>query len=210
MEYYRRNLGPEWYSFDRNGRHIVVLEDNYDSSGLAPQLEWLREDLARNAVGKQVFVFAHRSLFTQWGPGAGMQPTIDLLANYDVRMFAAGHNQQAEFRRGAFDRSVEINNQGTYGIDGARPDYKVLDFSAITDNPNTIRQRGHRPCGAAPTASSTINDDAALVSPAQGSLHGVGSGVPVEVYAEDNGRTPARATADRARQRRRVSRERRS
>ncbi|WP_406387329.1 PQQ-binding-like beta-propeller repeat protein [Streptomyces sp. NBC_00887] len=193
MEYYRRNLGPEWYSFDRNGRHIVVLEDNYDSSGLAPQLEWLREDLARNAVGKQVFVFAHRSLFTQWGPGAGMQPTIDLLAKYDVRMVAAGHNQQAEFRRGAFKRSVEINNQGTYGIDGARPDYKVLDFSAITDNPNTPgnEDSGHV---VGTHRQFAIDDDAALVSPAQGGVHGAGTGVPVEVYAEDNGRRPERAT----------------
>lgn len=159
-------MGPEWYSFDRNGRHIVVLEDNYDASGLKPQLEWLREDLKRHAAGKQVLLFAHRSLFTQWGPGAGMQPTIDELAKYDVRMFAAGHNQQAEYRRGAFDRSVEINNQGTYGIDGSHPDYKVLSFKDITDNPRTRRNedtgyvRGtHR--------QFDIDDDAALVSPRQ-------------------------------------------
>ncbi|MFF3247567.1 PQQ-binding-like beta-propeller repeat protein [Streptomyces sp. NPDC002870] len=193
LEYYRRNLAPEWYSFDRNGRHIVVLEDNYDASGLKPQLEWLRRDLAQHAVGKQVFVFAHRSLFTQWGPGAGMQPTIDELAKYDVRMVAAGHNQQAEFRRGAFKRSVEINNQGTYGIDGARPDYKVLDFSNITDDPRTSRDEdtGHV---TGIHRQFDIDDDSALVSPAQGSVHGARAGVPVEVYAEDDGRTPAKAT----------------
>ncbi|MFI1398356.1 PQQ-binding-like beta-propeller repeat protein [Streptomyces sp. NPDC020681] len=192
LEYYRRNLAPEWYSFDRNGRHIVVLEDNYDASGLKPQLEWLRQDLARHAAGKQVFVFAHRSLFTQWGPGAGMQPTIDELAKYDVRMVAAGHNQQAEFRRGAFKRSVEINNQGTYGIDGAHPDYKVLDFRSITDDPRTRRNEdtGHV---TGIHRQFDIDDDAALVSPAQGSVHGAKTGVPVEVYAEDDGRTPAKA-----------------
>ncbi|MEV6233915.1 PQQ-binding-like beta-propeller repeat protein [Saccharopolyspora shandongensis] len=193
LEYYRRNMGPEWYSFDRNGRHIVVLEDNYDSSGLKPQLEWLREDLKRHAVGKQVLVFMHRSLFTVWGPGAGMQPTIDELAKYDVRMAAAGHNQQAEYRRGAFNRSVEINNQGTYGIDGAHPDYKILDFKPITDDPRTPRNEDvgyvmgtHR--------QFDINDDAALVSPGQGSVHTAGGKIPVELYAEDNGRTPAAAT----------------
>ncbi|WP_406384765.1 PQQ-binding-like beta-propeller repeat protein [Streptomyces sp. NBC_01618] len=192
MEYYRRNLAPEWYSFDRNGRHIVVLEDNYDASGLKPQLEWLRQDLARHAVGKQVFVFAHRSLFTQWGPGAGMQPTIDELAKYDVRMVAAGHNQQAEFRRGAFKRSVEINNQGTYGIDGAHPDYKVLDFSAITDDPRTpVNEDTGHVTGI--HRQFDIDDDAALVSPAQGSVHSAKAAVPVEVYAEDDGRTPAKA-----------------
>ncbi|TYC20850.1 PQQ-binding-like beta-propeller repeat protein [Micromonospora sp. MP36] len=193
MEYWRRNIGPEWYSFDRNGRHIVVLEDNYDSSGLKPQLEWLREDLRRHAVGKQVLVFAHRSLFTVWGPGAGMQPTIDELAKYDVRMFAAGHNQQAEYRRGAFQRSVEVNNQGTYGIDGSRPDYKILDFSAITDDPRTKRNEDtgyvmgtHR--------QFTVDDDAALVSPAQGSVHPASAKIPLELYAEDDGRTPDTAT----------------
>ncbi|MEU8784332.1 PQQ-binding-like beta-propeller repeat protein [Streptomyces sp. NPDC048637] len=193
LEHYRRNLAPEWYSFDRNGRHIVVLEDNYDASGLKPQLEWLRKDLARHAAGKQVFVFAHRSLFTQWGPGAGMQPTIDELAKYDVRMVAAGHNQQAEFRRGAFKRSVEVNNQGTYGIDGAHPDYKVLDFSAITDNPRTRRNEdtGHV---AGTHRQFEIDDDSALVSPARGSVHGAQAGVPVEIYAEDDGRTPAKAS----------------
>ncbi|ROQ78096.1 outer membrane protein assembly factor BamB [Streptomyces sp. CEV 2-1] len=193
MEYYRRNLAPEWYSFDRNGRHIVVLEDNYDASGLKPQLEWLRRDLAQHAVGKQVLVFAHRSLFTQWGPGAGMQPTIDELARYDVRLVAAGHNQQAEFRRGAFKRSVEINNQGTYGIDGAHPDYKVLDFSGITDDPHTRRNEdiGHV---TGIHRQFDIDDDSALVSPAQRSVHGSAAGVPIEVYAEDDGRTPARAS----------------
>ncbi|MCX4844213.1 PQQ-binding-like beta-propeller repeat protein [Streptomyces sp. NBC_00893] len=193
MEYYRRNIAPEWYSFDRNGRHIVVLEDNYDASGLKPQLEWLRRDLARHAVGKQVFVFAHRSLFTQWGPGTGMQPTIDELAGYDVRMVAAGHNQQAEFRRGAFERSVEINNQGTYGIDGAHPDYKVLDFTGITDDPHTRRNEdtGHV---TGVHRQFDIDDDSALVSPARHSVHGSAAGVPVEVYAEDDGRTPARAS----------------
>ncbi|MDP9869098.1 outer membrane protein assembly factor BamB [Streptosporangium brasiliense] len=193
LEYWRRNMGPEWYSFDRNGRHVVVLEDNYDSRGLAPQLEWLREDLRRHATGKQVLVFAHRSLFTKWGPGAGMQPTVDELAKHDVRMFAAGHNQQAEYRRGAFARSVEVNNMGVYGIDSARPDYKILDFSGITDDPDTKHNEDigyitgtHR--------QFEIDDDVALVSPAQGSVHGAKSGVPVELYAEDDGRTPATAT----------------
>ncbi|WP_196810975.1 outer membrane protein assembly factor BamB family protein [Arthrobacter sp. 35W] len=193
MEYWRRNLGPEWYSFDRNGRHVVVLEDNYDSAGLAPQLQWLKEDLARHAVGKQVLVFAHRSLFTKWGPGAGMQPTVDELAKYDVRLLAAGHNQQAEFRRGAFARSVEINNMGTYGLDSARPDYKILDFSTIYDDPATAVNEDigyvggtHRQFG--------VYDDVAMVSPAAGSTHGFKAGVPVQLFVEDDGRTPATAS----------------
>ncbi len=193
LEYWRKNMGPEWYSFDRNGRHTVVLEDNYDGSGLAPQLEWLREDLKRHAVGKQVMVFAHRSLFTKWGPGAGMQPTIDELAKYDVRLFAAGHNQQAEYRRGAFARSVEINNMGMYGLDSARPDFKIMDFSGIYDDPATTANEDtgyvagtHRQFG--------VNDDVALVSPAAGSTHGHKSGVPVQVFAEDDGRKPATAS----------------
>ncbi|MEU5849156.1 PQQ-binding-like beta-propeller repeat protein [Saccharopolyspora shandongensis] len=193
MEYYRRNLGPEWYSFDRNGRHIVVLEDNYDSSGLKPQLEWLREDLARHAVGKQVLVFMHRSLFTVWGPGAGMQPTIDELAKYDVRMAAAGHNQQAEYRRGAFNRSVEVNNQGEYGIDGARADFKILDFKGIHDDPSTKRNEdtGHV---MGTHRQFDVRDAVGLVSPAQGSVHGNSAGIPIELYTEDAGRTPATAS----------------
>ncbi|MGW1158567.1 outer membrane protein assembly factor BamB family protein [Streptomyces sp. NPDC002519] len=193
LEYYRRNLGPEWYSFDRNGRHIVVLEDNYDSSGLKPQLDWLREDLKRHAAGKQVLVFAHRSLFTVWGPGAGMQPTVDELSKYDVRMFAAGHNQQAEYRRGAFNRSVEVNNQGEYGIDGARPDFKILSFKGIYDDPRTKRNEDtgyvmgtHR--------QFDVRDAVALVSPAQGSVHGNSANIPIELYTEDAGRTPATAS----------------
>ncbi|MFB8278980.1 outer membrane protein assembly factor BamB family protein [Nocardia colli] len=193
MELYRRNLGPEWYSFDRNGRHIVVLEDNYDTTGLAPQLQWLREDLRRHATGKQVFVFAHRSLFTKWGAGQAIQPTIDELARYDVRMFAAGHNQQSEFRRGAFPRSVEVNNMGaTYGIDGARPGYKVLDFAGITDdratpaNEDTGYVSGvHR--------QFFVHDRTALVSPAPESAHRSGASIPVDLYVEDAGRTPASA-----------------
>lgn len=193
MEYWRRNLGPEWYSFDRNGRHIVVLEDNYDTSNVAPQLEWLKEDLRRHAVGKQVFVFAHRSLFSVWSGGASIQPIVDELAKYDVRMFAAGHNQQAGFRRGAFKRSVEVNNMGVYGIDGARPDFKVLDFSQISDDPRTRRNEDvgyvtgvHR--------QFEVYDVAALVSPAQNGRYGAFGAIPIELYAEDGGRTPASAS----------------
>ncbi|WP_205304201.1 outer membrane protein assembly factor BamB family protein [Nonomuraea montanisoli] len=192
LEYWRRNMGPEWYSFDRGGRHVVVLEDNYDSSGLAPQLAWLREDLRRHAAGKQVLVFAHRSLFTRWGPGAGMQPIVDELAKYDVRMFAAGHNQQAEYRRGAFARSVEVNNMGVYGIDAARPDYKILDFAGITDDPDT-KENEDTGYIAGTHRQFEVDDDVALVSPAEGSVHGAKAGVPVELYAEDDGRTPATA-----------------
>ncbi|ONI78054.1 hypothetical protein ALI144C_32245 [Actinosynnema sp. ALI-1.44] len=184
VELFRRNLGPEWYSFNRNGRHHVVLENNYDTGSLVPQLAWLREDLRRNAVGKQVFVFAHRSLFTQWGPGSAIQPIVDELAKYDVRMFAAGHNQQAEFRRGAFPRSVEINNIGaTYGIDGVRPSYKVLDFTDLNDR--YVTGQHHQ---------FTVRDDMAVVSPAQASVHEPFAKIPLDVYAEDDGRIPARAS----------------
>ncbi|MFI5781469.1 PQQ-binding-like beta-propeller repeat protein [Nocardia sp. NPDC051570] len=193
MEIYRRNMGPEWYSFDRNGRHIVVLEDNYDTSGLAPQLDWLRTDLSRHAKGRQVFVFAHRSLFTKYGAGQAIQPIVDELAKYDTRMFAAGHDQQTEFRRGAFPRSVEVNNMGaTYGIDGARPGYKLMDFAAITDNPMTPANEDtgyvsgtHR--------QFFVRDRAALVSPAPDSVHRGDIPIPVDLYAEDAGRTPADA-----------------
>ncbi|GAA1993638.1 PQQ-binding-like beta-propeller repeat protein [Amycolatopsis minnesotensis] len=194
METYRRNMGPEWYSFDRNGRHLVVLEDNYDTTGLAPQLTWLREDLRRNASGKQVFVFAHRSLFTKWGPGASIQPIVDELAKHDVRMFAAGHDQQNEFRRGAFPRSVEINNMGlTYGIDGARPGYTVLDFAEITDDPATPADedtgyvRGsHR--------EFFVHDAVTLASPAKASVYGSRTPIPVDLHVQDDGRTPGTAT----------------
>nr|CEL21022.1 predicted cell surface protein/ lipoprotein [Kibdelosporangium sp. MJ126-NF4]CTQ95464.1 predicted cell surface protein/ lipoprotein [Kibdelosporangium sp. MJ126-NF4] len=184
VELFRRNLGPEWYSFNRNGRHHVVLENNYDTGSLVPQLSWLREDLRRNAVGKQVFVFAHRSLFTQWGPGSAIQPIVDELAKYDVRMFAAGHNQQAEFRRGAFPRSVEINNIGaTYGIDGARPGYKVLDFTDLADRYVTGQHRQFH-----------VHDDMAVVSPAPASVYETFAKIPLDVYAEDDGRVPAKAS----------------
>ncbi|WP_218951957.1 PQQ-binding-like beta-propeller repeat protein [Amycolatopsis anabasis] len=194
MEIYRRNLGPEWYSFNRNGRHMVVLEDNYDTTGLAPQLRWLREDLRRNAVGRQVFVFAHRSLFTQYGPGSAIQPLVDELAKYDVRMFAAGHDQQNEFRRGAFPRSVEINNMGaTYGIDGARPGYNLLDFSGITDDPNTPQNEdvGYV---AGDHRQFHLHGGVAVVSPAQSSVYQQFEKIPLNLYAEDDGRTPQHAT----------------
>ncbi|MGI5168276.1 PQQ-binding-like beta-propeller repeat protein [Spirillospora sp. CA-253888] len=187
METWRRNLGPEWYSFDRNGRHHVVLENNYDTSALAPQLAWLREDLRRHAKGKQVMVYAHRSLFTRWGPGAAIQPIVDELAEYDVRMFASGHNQQAEFRRGAFPRSVEVNNMGTtYGIDGARTGYKLLDFSEISGKDTGYVKGVHRQFG--------VDQDTAVVSPGNGSVHRAGEPIPVEAFAEDTGRTPERAS----------------
>ena len=42
---YRKNVGPEWYSFDYSNRHFLVLENN-GAAPFAEQLEWVKADLA--------------------------------------------------------------------------------------------------------------------------------------------------------------------
>jgi 3',5'-cyclic AMP phosphodiesterase CpdA len=61
VEAYRRIFGPDFYSFDANDCHLVVINAQVINSGLpaeAEQREWLEHDL-RLHKGKRTFLFTH-------------------------------------------------------------------------------------------------------------------------------------------------------
>ncbi|MEI6633980.1 MAG: tetratricopeptide repeat protein [Chlamydiota bacterium] len=59
-------VGPLYFSFNHKGAHFVLLNTDFTGQHLSivgKQLEWLKEDLRRNAGAKPIFVFLHRPVF---------------------------------------------------------------------------------------------------------------------------------------------------
>ena len=62
---YKENFGLTNYTFEHKGVHFIVL-DNVSDAGARlgdPQLDWLKEDLSRQAKDARIVVFTHRPLF---------------------------------------------------------------------------------------------------------------------------------------------------
>lgn len=61
---FEQRFGPTWYSFDRGGVHVVVLDDVFWWGGYMgyldrAQLDWLAADLAHVEAGRRVLVCLH-------------------------------------------------------------------------------------------------------------------------------------------------------
>lgn len=119
IDNYRRYVGPEWYSFAHGNRHFVVLENN----GQAPfeeQFEWLRQDLAANAEGKQVVVLTHQPMNVPFGSQSEYDQLGDLLEQYRTELVLVGHehsndaDMDPEWVEGA--KHVQTNSS-SYTID---------------------------------------------------------------------------------------------
>ncbi len=62
---WREHFGPEWYSFDYKHVHFVCLcsEDPVEHIS-EEQLDWIRDDLGKNADARWTLVFLHKPLWT--------------------------------------------------------------------------------------------------------------------------------------------------
>ena len=66
QEFFEKELGDLYYSFDHQGSHFIVL--NSDTVGreariTGEQLEWLKQDLRKARAARHKFVFAHKPLY---------------------------------------------------------------------------------------------------------------------------------------------------
>jgi outer membrane protein assembly factor BamB len=87
---YRNHVGPEWYSFDYGERHFLVLENN----GAAPfeeQLEWVKQDLAKNVGEKDLVVLTHQPMNVPFGSNAIYDQYGALLEQYGAELILVGH-----------------------------------------------------------------------------------------------------------------------
>lgn len=174
IENYRRHVGPEWYSFDRGNRHFLVLENN----GAAPfeeQYEWARQDLERNAAGKQVVLLMHQPMNVPFGSPSTYDRYGELLERYDTELVLVGHEHSndadagAEFVRGA--KHVQTNSS-SYTIDSSPRGFRYVHMEGEHfDNP--FRRYGVQ-------QSLTIN------APTPGGEVSVGAPGEVQVNAYDS------------------------
>ena len=97
---YKENFGLTNYTFDHKGVHFIVV-DNVSDAGAKigdAQLDWLKEDLAKQAKDARIVVFTHRPLFDlapkwDWATRDG-DKAIALLMPYSKLAVFYGHIHQ--------------------------------------------------------------------------------------------------------------------
>ena len=97
---YKENFGLTNYTFDHKGVHFIVV-DNVSDAGAKigdAQLDWLKEDLAKQAKDARIVVFTHRPLFDlvpkwDWATRDG-DKAIALLMPYSKLVVFYGHIHQ--------------------------------------------------------------------------------------------------------------------
>lgn len=93
-------FGPTHYAFDHKGIHFLVV-DNVSDPGASigdAQLDWIKADLAKQAMDAPIVVFTHRPLFDlvpkwDWATRDGAK-AIDLLMPYANVTVFYGHIHQ--------------------------------------------------------------------------------------------------------------------
>lgn len=97
---YQENFGLTHYTFDHKGVHFIVV-DNVSDAGAKigdAQLDWLKDDLAKQSKDARIVVFTHRPLFDlvpkwDWATRDG-EKAIALLTPYNNVTVFYGHIHQ--------------------------------------------------------------------------------------------------------------------
>lgn len=99
-ETYRDFFGETHYTFDHKGVHFISIDNVSDPTGSIgeAQLEWLKNDLARQDPNANIVVFTHRPLFDlypqwDWATRDGSK-AIDLLMPFRNVTVFYGHIHQ--------------------------------------------------------------------------------------------------------------------
>jgi len=94
-EFFLRQYGRTYYSFNYGNSHFVVLDSEEKDEGkknciVGRQLDWLREDLNAHRGAEHIFVFVHKPLWemetSNWN-----HIVHPLLAEHRVELVFAGH-----------------------------------------------------------------------------------------------------------------------
>lgn len=103
--YYKRIFGKDFYSFDYDDNHFVILNSSIPGQEhriTGAQFRWLKEDLKKSELDEpdNIFVFVHMPLFPKYhhvGSSLDKYPAerdrlYRLLVSYDVKFVFVGHN----------------------------------------------------------------------------------------------------------------------
>lgn len=94
---WQNRAGEPYYSFDRSGLHVVVLDNSRWESGPglpAEQLEWLDKDLARSRKAEHRIVFMHKPFWYELAAHGKPDTLHALFRHYGVEAVFTGHYHQ--------------------------------------------------------------------------------------------------------------------
>ncbi|TNB69575.1 hypothetical protein FHJ30_18515 [Arthrobacter sp. BB-1] len=154
---YRNHVGPEWYSFDYGNRHFLVLENN-GSAPFDEQLEWARQDLAKNVGDKELVVLTHQPMNVPFGSQNMYDQYGALLEQYKAQLILVGHEHSNDVEPDSAFASTAKHVQTTsssYTIDNSPRGFRYV---SMTDESfeNPVRNYG-------------AEKDLTITSPADGS-----------------------------------------
>jgi hypothetical protein len=91
---YRRHVDAPYHSFDHGGIHFVILDvSRWESSEEIPgeQINWLIDDLNKNANAPQIFVFYHKPFWEQTTAEGKPDTLHSLFVEFGVDAVFTGH-----------------------------------------------------------------------------------------------------------------------
>ncbi|MFD7444428.1 PQQ-binding-like beta-propeller repeat protein [Streptomyces sp. NPDC059909] len=182
IDNYRKNVGPEWYSFNYGNRHFVVLENN-GSAPFDEQLQWLQDDLAASvpldddpANDLEVVVLTHQPMNVPFGSPSTYDAFGDVLEKYKAQLILVGHEHSNHVENDSAFASTAKHIQtvsSSYTIDNAPRGFRYIHMAGSGfDNP--FRMYGE-------------NEHLTIVSPAPGSKVPAAGFPGIQVNAYDTG-----------------------
>ncbi|MEO3747627.1 PQQ-binding-like beta-propeller repeat protein [Plantactinospora sp. B5E13] len=182
IDNYRRNVGPEWYSFNYGNRHFVVLENN-GSAPFDEELAWLRDDLAANVPldddpknDIEVVVLTHQPMNVPFGSPSTYDAFGDVLEQYRAQLILVGHEHSNHVENNSAFASTAKHIQtvsSSYTIDNAPRGFRYIHMAG-PDFDNPFRMYGE-------------NEHLTIVSPAPGSTVPAARFPGIQVNAYDTG-----------------------
>lgn len=149
LDWYRRRVGPDWYSFDHGGWHFVginsclVADSRHVRGQEEQQWSWLVDDLAA-AGATPILVFMHHPLFLEtatepdhyFNLGSGARARyVELFRGHGIGIILAGHLHRNNV---ASDAGMEVVTTGPVGMplgDG------VSGLRIVKVGPGTLEHR---------------------------------------------------------------------
>ena len=181
IENFRHYQGPEWYSFEWRGHHVVVI-DNYDAGDLSPngepestrneqQFNWLKADLQHIDKSRPLIVVAHIALNDPLTiPGTDRY--IKLLRKYNVKLVLSGHTHRNDVDPNVFPGALTVVTEPAWSPQDGGP----VGFRRIS-----LQQDGSF---SIPFKQFDVDRRVVVAHPADGSTVPVGK-VPLHVSAYD-------------------------
>lgn len=135
LESYLANAGEPYYSFDRRGVHLVVIDNSAGAGGPSlplsdEQFEWLSNDLAQHEDARATLVFCHKPFFFA-SLGLGKTHRLhDLFLAHGVDVVYSGHFHR--YFAGEYDGIKYISLGSSGGGITERPDELGYHFAWVT------------------------------------------------------------------------------